>query len=117
MKHISEAMKEAGLPVHGTSQAPLRTGGYGDQFERMAILVKLFLRGRDMSRIDAAAALCCDPARTKTYLAALHDAGLIHVERWDRMHSGPWFPVYAWCADSPLADAPRPAHLKEVRHA
>lgn len=89
-----------------------RNGGNGDQFERMAQLVRWFLSGRQLSRVDAAAALSCDPARTRTYLAALHDAALVHVARWDRMHVGPWYPVYAWCAEAPKADAPRPAHLR-----
>lgn len=89
---------------------------YGSPIDRMALLVQYLLSGRRLSRVEAAAALECSSARTKDYLEALHDAALVHVERWERKHCGPWYEVFAWCGGNPKADAPKPSLAKGVRN-
>lgn len=113
MKHISEAMKEAGLPVHRTS--PLRS-----QPHVQAFLVRLLLDGDQITATDAAAKLSCSVDHTRSAFVALHDSTLVRIVRWQRLsQAGPWFAVYAWCGTQFREDEPYPrksASSKEVCH-
>lgn len=79
------------------------------QFARMAQVVRLLVNGERLSAAGAAERLDCHSDRTRGILRHIHEAALAHVVDWERHGAaGPYAPVYAWCAECPLDDAPRP---------